>query len=178
MVFDDYNQDGTQGAREPGSNGVVVIAYNSAGNSVGTATSSSINGTLGQYSITVPAGTGAVRVQFSNFGSGATLPALTMYQPSSHVAPPVQFVSGTNSANTVNLGLEYPSEYCQNNPNVATSCYVRGGINDNRSRTKQWERARWGPVLLSAVFSTLPRLCVRGGIDAGARFPRCDEYDF
>ncbi len=129
-VFDDYNQNGTQGAREPGINGVVVTAYNSAGSSVDTATSSTVNGTLGQYSITVPAGTGPVRVQFSNFGTGATLPALTIYQPSSHVAPPVQFVSGTNNTNTVNLGLEYPSEYCQNNPNVATSCYVRGDQTD------------------------------------------------
>lgn len=129
-VFDDYNQNGTQDAREPGINGVVVTAYNSAGSSVGTATSSTVNGTLGQYTITLPGGTGAVRVQFSNFGTGATLPSLTIYQPSSHVAPPVQFVSGANSANTVNFGLEYPSEYCQNNPNMATSCYVRGDQTD------------------------------------------------
>jgi hypothetical protein len=127
IVFDDYNQNGVQDAREPGINGVTVTAYNSANKAVATATSASVNGQLGQYTLNIPDGTGPVRVQFNDFGAGAVQPQLAGMFPSNHASgTPVQFVSGEQASNTVNMGLEYPREFCQNNPQLATSCYVRG----------------------------------------------------
>jgi len=127
IVFDDYNQNGVQDAREPGVNGVTVTAYNSANKVVATATTGSGSNQLGRYTLNVPGGTGPVRVQFSQFGTGATRPQLSGLFPSNHASgTPVQFVNGTEASNTVNMGLEYPSEFCQNNPQLATSCYVRG----------------------------------------------------
>jgi hypothetical protein len=131
-VFDDYNQNGTQDNTssivEPGINGVVVTAYNAAGTAIISATSSTVSSSLGQYSLAIPAGTGPVRVQFSNFGATSTIPQLVGFQPSNHKGgTSVAFVDGTQTTNTVNLGIERPSEYCQNNPAMATTCYIQGG---------------------------------------------------
>ena len=127
IVFDDYNQNGVQDAREPGVSGVAVTAYNSTNKVVATATTGSGSNQLGRYTLNVAGGSGPVRVQFSQFGMGAIRPQLAGLFPSNHASgTPVQFVSGTEASNTVNMGLEYPSEFCLNNPQLATSCYVRG----------------------------------------------------
>lgn len=48
-------------------------------------------------------------------------------QPSNHAGgTSVQFVSGSSSPNTINLGLERPAEYCQNQPTISTNCYILG----------------------------------------------------
>lgn len=130
-VFDDYNQNGTQDTTssivEPGINGVVVTAYNVAGTAIISATTSTVSNVLGQYTLAIPAGTGPVRVQFSNFGPTSSIADLTGLQQSNHAeGTSVQFVDGTQTTNTINLGLERPSEYCQNQPTLATNCYVVG----------------------------------------------------
>ena len=126
-VYDDYNENGTQDNREPGINGITVTAYNSANMVVTTDTTKSIGLMLGQYTLSIASGVGATRIEFTNFGASSTLPALTGYQSSSHLGgTSVAFIAGTNSSNDLSLGLEHPAEYCQNNPNLATSCYVRG----------------------------------------------------
>jgi len=126
-VYDDYNQNGTQDTREPGLNGVFVTAYdanNTAEISVITSTS---GGTPGHYSLDIPDGTGPVRVEFSNYGLTSTDANLTLFQPSNHTGGTEEaFVSGTSELNTVNFGLEIPSEYCQNNPDVAVNCFTKG----------------------------------------------------
>ncbi len=81
IVFDDYNQNGVQDAREPGVNGVAVTAYNSANKVVATATTGSGSNQLGRYTLNVPGGTGPVRVQFSQFGTGAIRPQLSWLVP-------------------------------------------------------------------------------------------------
>ncbi|MBA2391926.1 MAG: hypothetical protein H0V70_04195 [Ktedonobacteraceae bacterium] len=130
-VFDDYNQDGSQEAREPGVNGIVVTAYDSYEVAVATTTTTAVGNTLGQYTFTVPDATGPVRVQFSNFGAKSSIPQLVGFQPSKRIGgTTVAFVTGTEASNVVNLGVERPGEYCQNNPDMATSCYVRGDQSD------------------------------------------------
>jgi uncharacterized repeat protein (TIGR01451 family) len=130
-VFDDYNQDGSQEAREPGMNGIVVTAYDSREVAVATTTTATVGNTLGQYTFAVPDATGPVRVQFSNFGTTSTIPQLIGFQPSKRIGgTTVAFVTGTQASNVVNLGVERPGEYCQNNPAMATSCYVRGDQSD------------------------------------------------
>ncbi len=126
-VFDDYNQNGAQGSREPGINGVVVTAYDNTNTAVATDTTKTAGSTLGQYTLTIASGVGPTRVQFTNFGAASTVPALMGYQPSMHTGgTSVSFVDGTQNATGVNFGLEHPAEYCQNNPSLSTSCYVRG----------------------------------------------------
>jgi hypothetical protein len=131
IVYNDYNQNGTQDNSasivEPGIDGVIVTAYDAAGGVVTSATTSTVASVLGKYTLSIPAGTGPVRVQFSNFGSTSAIPDLTSLQSSNHVGgTSVQFVSGASATNTIDLGLERPAEYCQNQPTIATSCYVVG----------------------------------------------------
>ncbi len=112
-VSDDYNQNGAQDTREPGINGIIVTAYNSAGTSVRTATTATSGNTLGQYTLSIPNGTGPVRIQFTNYGATSSSTQLVGYQPSNHAGgTPVSFVDGTQATNTVNFGLEHPEEYC------------------------------------------------------------------
>src|SRR5437016_757776 len=46
-VFDDFDQNGNQDTREPGINGVTVIAYTQANVTVATATSATDSGKVG-----------------------------------------------------------------------------------------------------------------------------------
>lgn len=126
-AFDDYKQNGVQNSQDPGINGITVKAYNSANTVVASDITKTVGSALGQYTLAIPSGVGPTRVQFTNFGPSSTNPALSGFQPSIHVGgTSVAFVNGANSTNTVNFGLERPSEYCQSNPELATSCYVRG----------------------------------------------------
>ncbi len=77
-------------------NGIVVTAYNSNEGTVATTTTATINNILGQYTFTIPDGTGPVRVQFSNFGATSTIPQLVGFQPSKRIGgTTIAFVTGT-----------------------------------------------------------------------------------
>src|SRR5579859_5058821 len=110
-VYDDYNENGIQDSREPGINGVLVTAYDSANSIVATATSSTAHGKPGQYSLIIPDGIGPVRVEFTGFGPGAPSP-LNEYQPTTgHDAEgkpsnttPVRFVDGKQTSYTLDQG--------------------------------------------------------------------------
>lgn len=139
-VFSDFNGNGrrdtaatlpNQGsgtyatAVDTGLAGVTVTAFDAAGVQRGVTTT----GAAGTYSLTVT-GTGPYRVEFTNFPAG--------YEPGgqgTNNASSVRFVPDGNSAN-VDLGLVLPSAYCQDNPQLATSCYSLGdqitGPNNNR----------------------------------------------
>ncbi|HLZ63916.1 MAG TPA: SdrD B-like domain-containing protein [Ktedonosporobacter sp.] len=127
-VFDDYNENGVQDSREPGINGIAVTAYAAHDTKVATATTATdASGKDGQYTLAIPAGTGPVRVEFSGFGPGATDHHLAAFYPSEHGSgadTTVDFVSGDQASNTINLALDVPGDYCQQNPNVVTNCYV------------------------------------------------------
>jgi uncharacterized repeat protein (TIGR01451 family) len=122
-VFRDWNGNGKQDPAtsvripEIGIGGVTVTAFDTSGASVGTATTAAD----GTYSLnTNDAGNGPYRVEFTN------LPAGTSYGPAGpNSGTAVQFVAATPSG-SVSLGLNDPKDYCQDNPFVATPCYVSG----------------------------------------------------
>ena len=136
-VYNDYNENGVQDGREPGINGVTVTAYDSANNAVATATSATTKGKSGQYTLIIPDGTGPVRVEFTGFGPGAS-PPLDEYQPTTgHDAAgkpsdttTVRFIDGKKTSYTLDQGLLIPHEYCQDNPDLVTSCYLKGNQGD------------------------------------------------
>lgn len=132
-VFHDYNANGlrdmtttinnngagtTGVAIDAGVMGVLVTAYDTSGAAVGTA----VTVADGSYSLAV-SGNGPYRIEFTSIpvtfqpgpvGSGADGSGTT-----------VQFVSDPNAAD-VNLGLVCADQYCQNDPIIATSCFVFG----------------------------------------------------
>ncbi len=133
-VFQDFNGNGaydTSGgttasptAVDIGVAGVTATAYDLAGAAAGSAVSAA-NGT---FSISAT-GTGPYRVEFTNLPSG--------YYPSAHSTDSVaggaaadsgsttQFVANTNTSN-VNLALNRPGDYCQNNPEICSQLYGVG----------------------------------------------------
>lgn len=126
-IFNDYNANGQRDSSnlfvETGFQGILVIAYNTAGVEAGR-TTSDLNGA---YSITVP--TGAYRVEFSN------IPTDAFVGPGGNGSgTTVQFITAPNLG--VDLGITRPRDYAENNPLLATSCYVAGeqqhGIFNNR----------------------------------------------
>jgi SdrD B-like domain len=135
QVFQDYNGDGIQNlvasaslpAVDSGLGAITITAYDAGGAAIATTTSSSSSATLGQYTLSsaalsaLPAGT-PLRIEFSSLPSG--------YRSgiwSTTSATSVQFVttSAAGLAN-VNFAALRPSQYCQNNPRLATSCFASG----------------------------------------------------
>ncbi|HEU4325996.1 MAG TPA: SdrD B-like domain-containing protein, partial [Roseiflexaceae bacterium] len=115
LVFNDFNGNGTRDTtpnNEPGVAGITVTAYDAAGTAVATATTIA-NGT---YTLNVPVAGDPLRVEFTNLPPG--------YQPGpigANSGSKVQFVTATVA--NVSLGILLPSEYCNNNPQLATQCY-------------------------------------------------------
>jgi hypothetical protein len=141
-VFEDYNANGVMDtvssltnngtgvvgvAVDRGVGGVTVTAYDAAGASVGSTTSTA----NGQYALS-PTSAGPYRIEFTNLPTG--------YQPSFHgpagVAgsngTSVQFVAADNTGN-VNFGILNPDSYCQNNPSIVANCYNFGGSNSGNA---------------------------------------------
>ncbi|MCY7329423.1 MAG: hypothetical protein LH618_12810 [Saprospiraceae bacterium] len=131
-VFRDFNADGvktnTATFNEPFLPGIIITTYNAAGTvlasytTIGAAYSipaaGVYNGTLGSNTGGVPSGT-AVRIEFTGLvTSDYSGPAGTANKSS------IQFV--TAPASNVIFGVNYPSDYCQLNPDLAVPCYVNG----------------------------------------------------
>ncbi|MBL8136442.1 MAG: carboxypeptidase regulatory-like domain-containing protein, partial [Acidobacteria bacterium] len=134
VVFEDFNGNGRRDltnavansgavgsvalAVDRGVAGIVVTAYDAAGVVQGTALTAA-NGT---YALSA-AGTGRYRIEFTNLPAG--------YRPSAAASgatgngTTVQFVDDGITAN-VNLGILDAASFCQNNPNLVTSCFVYG----------------------------------------------------
>ncbi|MBL8055893.1 MAG: hypothetical protein JNK29_04300 [Anaerolineales bacterium] len=132
-VYQDYNGNGvrdltTTAANDGGvgtyasavdgpvTSPVTVTAYDAAGNSVSTTTAS--NGT---YSLsTASLGAGPYRLEFTNLPTG--------FQPGpfgSQNGTTVRVVPN-GGATGIDLGLNRPEQYCQNNPQIVTNCYAFG----------------------------------------------------
>ncbi|NJP07886.1 MAG: hypothetical protein HC837_20820, partial [Chloroflexaceae bacterium] len=153
-VFQDYNNngqfdttaainndgDGTIGvAIDRGIENVVVTAYDAAGVQRGS-TSTAANGT---YTLNAT-GTGPYRIEFTNLPDG--------YDPgpnSAGAGTTVVFVPNGTS-NNINLSLNRPDDYCQDNPYLATSCYVFG---DQLSNALGQGPNVGDPVLISFPYS-------------------------
>ncbi|WP_080054308.1 SdrD B-like domain-containing protein [Spirosoma aerolatum] len=125
-VFRDFNSNGLYEAisdptsytyGEPGVGGVTVTAYDPSGAAIATTVSSTVTTTVGNYTLAV-GNSGAYRVEFTNLQSGD-------YEASrgGNSATSVQFVNG--GATNVNLGVNYPAEYCQSvSPLLITTCFI------------------------------------------------------
>lgn len=130
-VFEDFNNNGVQDTTTAISNsgagtvsvavdrgvaGVTVTAFDINGNNVGSTTS----GATGTYSLFIATPDGPFRLEYSTLPAG--------YQPA--FAGPgngtsVQFApDGVTSVR--NFGIVNPVNYCQNNPELVTSCHRQG----------------------------------------------------
>ncbi|MGQ9887767.1 MAG: SdrD B-like domain-containing protein [Aggregatilineales bacterium] len=123
-VFRDYDASGNRGPREPGVAGIAVTAFGADGNVIASA----VTGAGGQYTLAgLPEGA-EVRVEFTG------LPAYLRSGPAgSQNNTSVAFVTCAPGAPALDFGVNNPGHYCQQNPNVATSCYVIGyqiGVTD------------------------------------------------
>ncbi|HLF27795.1 MAG TPA: SdrD B-like domain-containing protein [Anaerolineae bacterium] len=112
-IFRDYDADGSRDAREPGVADVAVAAYDASGL---VATAVSLND--GTYTLTITDGL-SVRIEFTalpgGFFSGP-------FGPDS--ATSITFVDSTTCS--ADFGVNIPAHYCQDNPDLATNCYVFG----------------------------------------------------
>ena len=112
-VFRDYNANGTREVStsfyEPGVQAVTVTAYPASGATQTTATSAS--GTYSFTGLTLPA-----RIEFTGLGVSDFSSAFGSGSGSS-----VQFVTAASTA--VDFGINYPSDYCQADPQLAVTSF-------------------------------------------------------
>jgi len=118
VVFRDFNADGIRDVGEPGVDNISVTAYDSAGVDQGTITTSD----TGAYSLNAT-GTGPYRVEFSGWPD--------YLQPGAYGTDngtSVQFITDADLTNgeTVDFALHNPAEYCDDNPDIASSCFSSG----------------------------------------------------
>lgn len=140
-VFGDFNGDGvydTSGgttaaplAIDAGVAGVAVTVYDSNGANQGSGTTNA----SGQYSIAAT-GTGPYRVEFTGLPAGYSLSARSTDSVSGGTATNAgsteQFVPDGGTAN-VNLAINRPVDYCQNNPKICSQLYGLGAANQPES---------------------------------------------
>ncbi|MBO0937088.1 hypothetical protein J2I47_11075, partial [Fibrella sp. HMF5335] len=118
-VFRDFNANGVRETPNEIGVGGVTVTVVSTNNVITTATTSTAVASLGSYTVTA-GGTAPYRVQFSNLPTG--------YFPGpkgTDSGTPLQFNVAANSTN-VSLGVNYPTDYSQYNPNFLVPCYVNG----------------------------------------------------
>ncbi len=129
-VFQDYNANGTRDttgsltndgggavavAADRGIAGVTITAYDSGGVASGATTSAS----NGSYTLTLTR-TGPYRIEFTG------LPASFEQGPyGTNDGSSVRFVPDGGAVG-IDLGVNIPADFCQNNPDLVTSCYVYG----------------------------------------------------
>jgi len=127
-VFRDFNSDGQLTANgvttDTGVSAVTITTYDKTGAVVGSATSAAD----GTYTIN-PTGAGPYRVEFSNLPSGYAPTTHSLAAGSGGNGTSTQFVTTTAGASNVNLGVNHPADYCQNNPNLCTNLLINGDLN-------------------------------------------------
>jgi hypothetical protein len=122
-VFRDFNANGIRTTTapdpiEPGLKDVTVNAYDAGGSYTATTDAT------GAYAIT--GGTGPYRVEF-------ILPAFYYASNGSVSNTTTQFVA---AGGTVDLGANYPSDYCQVNPDFVIPQFFNGGTNNSAVQTQ------------------------------------------
>ncbi len=144
-VFRDDNFDGALAATEGGVGGVTVSAFDAGGTPRGSTTSAAD----GTYSLPMT-GSGPYRIEFT------TIPVfLTPGPVGADSKTTVQFVPDGGAAN-VSLGLTYPNDYCQNDPQLVTSCFVYGdqtGANSGTSTLRKFASSASGTAAPTSVAS-------------------------
>lgn len=128
-VFNDYDNDGVKDSGEPGVQGAVVYAYDVDGHQFGPATSNS----SGVYTLSMTGLTaGATRVELQSMPTG--------YQPSAvgtNNATTIRFVTVASGATVANqhFAIQKPGDYCQANPDIATTVFCVGNGSNAASYT-------------------------------------------
>jgi hypothetical protein len=134
-VFRDFDGDGARDENEPGVGGITVTAYDPSGVVAGIAVSfatlclgpgnpiaecTALNTpAIGSYTLNA-GGAGPYRIEFSGWPAYMR-PAVQGAGNNTSI----QFVPDGNSSN-VNFALHNPAEYCQQGPDIVTSCYTNG----------------------------------------------------
>ncbi len=133
LVYHDHNDNGTRDlnpvvnnngsgqiglASDEGIANVTITAYALSGAIAGTAVSAAD----GTYSLNA-SGVGPYRIEFTALPPGFVAAAHGATANSS--GTDVQFVAA-NGATNINFGIHLPQDYCQDNPTLATQCYVFG----------------------------------------------------
>ncbi|HMQ55620.1 MAG TPA: SdrD B-like domain-containing protein, partial [Anaerolineae bacterium] len=120
VVYLDYNADGERSDREPGEAGIIVTAYNVTGTVVASDTTVAPSGA---YTLTtIPAGT-AVRIEVTGLPADIQPGPIG---PDSSTTVAFVTVGGAGSVEVLDLAVVRPSQYCEDNPLLVTSCYVVG----------------------------------------------------
>jgi len=114
VVFRDYNDNGVRNIGEPPVSGITVSAYDASGTQVDTTTTDA----NGQYVLLTPGATD-LRIEFTNVPSYLFPTAV-----GADSGTTIQFVNGASGE--INLGLYNPAQYCQQNPDLATTCFLFG----------------------------------------------------
>ncbi|MCB0183876.1 MAG: hypothetical protein KDE31_06410, partial [Caldilineaceae bacterium] len=135
-VFNDIDMDGTADFSEKGVAGITVTAYNDAGTAVSTATTDA----AGNYTLAGLTDGTPYRIEFTNLPSNLQ-PGLVGTNSSTTV------VFANSPALSVDLAVHNPADYCANNGQVMSSCYIAGdqstpthalvALNSNRSGALQ-----------------------------------------
>jgi uncharacterized repeat protein (TIGR01451 family) len=128
-VFQDYNGNGqldtgAQGAVDRGIGGVTVSVFDASGASAGQ----TVSAPNGVWSLSA-SGSGPYRIEFGALPPGFAFSARstdsTAGNASTEAGSAVQFVADGATAN-INLAVNIPSDYCQNNPTLVTCTYWQG----------------------------------------------------
>ncbi len=119
-VFVDANQNGQWEDTELGSGNVMVKVYDGNNNLVGQ----SVSDVAGSYQISGLDDGAGYRIEFSSIGS------MTSTYFSSQTNTAMQFASSPTCG--LNFGVSSFDNLCDNNPDVALTCFVQGGegVND------------------------------------------------
>jgi hypothetical protein len=115
-VYRDYDSDGAKDSLEPGIPSIAVRAYDSSGTLLSSTTTSS----SGEYNLSVSSGLSA-RVEFDSVPS--------YLKPGFHGADSVtsvSFVTNNGASCDIDLALNNPAQYCQNDPLVGITCFNSG----------------------------------------------------
>ena len=153
-VYQDYNMDATrdlvraQGvAYDRGLGGITVDAFDLQGTKVGT----TVTAADGTYTLPINnSASTALRVEFSWPATGATAGRVPSFKGAGS-ATTVQFVDA--GASGVDLGLNVPGDYCQNNPNLVT-CYMGMGAGSTNAKTGAQVFATNMPTIRQSDYSS------------------------
>ncbi|MEE9326729.1 MAG: IPTL-CTERM sorting domain-containing protein [Cocleimonas sp.] len=122
-IYRDYNLNGTQEPLEPGVEGLTVTAYDDTGPVLPVA----ITDASGNYVLITPSGKYRVEVSGtpSYLNPGTAINGST--QP---------LVSFANDATSHHIGMSNASEYCQANPDIIVSRFVKGSHTSVATNTR------------------------------------------
>lgn len=115
-IYRDYNADGRQASGERAYTGLVITAYDSS-NAVLTTTVSRPDD--GLFVFPSLAASAPVRLEFTNLATGLEFGASGTGSDTG-----VQFINAATCE--ADLSLNEPQDYCQNAPDLVSTCYVAG----------------------------------------------------